>query len=180
MHVRSPRRAEDERHTLDFPVGPFENERLSFLYESGLLDGAPNPVLEDLCRLARERFDVEMALVTLLEEDFQVFRAKCGVGAPHTPRDVAFCNYTILEDHLFIVPDARKDPIFRTNPLVSGEPYLRFYAGAPLTCMENIRLGAFCLLDRQPRELSPGEREELREYAERVVAELIRMITWVA
>lgn len=165
---------------MDFPIGPFESMRLSLLYESGLLDGAPNSVLEELCDTARARFGVETVLVTLLEEDVQTFRARSGIEAASTPRDIAFCNYTILKDDLFIVPDAQVDQNFKSNPLVTGPPHIRFYAGAPLIYMNNIRLGAFCLIDPNPRHLSPGEREELREFADRAVGELVRMIAKVA
>lgn len=165
---------------MDFPVGPFEKMRLSILYESGLLDGDANPVLEELCREARERFQVSTALVTLLEEDVQTFRASCGSQSQSTPRDVAFCNHTILTDDLFIVQDAQTHPTFQSNPMVIGPPFIRFYAGAPLIYMENIRLGAFCVMDGSPGDLDADDREELRELSDRAVSELVRMIMNVA
>lgn len=161
---------------MTFLVSPFENERLSILYETGLLDGEPNPYLEELCADARARFSVQMALVTLLEEDVQCVRSGLGDSSLSTPREVTFCNYTIMENQLFVVPDALKDNRFSAYPAVTGEPYIRFYAGAPLVFGENIRLGSFCLMDPSPRELTPVEHQALHEYASRATEELVRTI----
>lgn len=162
---------------MTFPVSPFENERLSILCESGLLDGEPNPYLEDLCADARTTFGVEMALVTLLEEDVQLLRSGLGGHSLTTPREVTFCNYTILENQLFVVPDARKDSRFSSYPAVTGEPFIRFYAGAPLVYRENIRLGSFCLIDTSARDVSLAEQHALLEYAARATEELVRTIS---
>jgi GAF domain-containing protein len=88
------------------------------------------------------------------------------------PRDVAFCNYTILADEVFVVSDALDDERFRNNPLVTGAPYIRFYAGAPLIFLKNIRLGALCILDTKPRAFSRGDKAELQLFAERAVQEI--------
>lgn len=162
---------------MTFPVSPFENERLSILYETGLLDGEPNPYLEDLCADARAKFGVQMALVTLLEEDVQCVRSGLGDSSLTTPREVTFCNYTILENQLFVVPDARKDSRFSAYPAVTGDPHIRFYAGAPLVYNENIRLGSFCLMDTSPRDVTLAERQALQDYAARATDELVRTIS---
>ncbi len=106
--------------------------------------------------------------MTLLDADVQVLKAKCGIDADRTPRKVAFCNFTILSDQVFTVEDALADARFSANPLVTGPPFIRFYAGAPLVFMEEVRLGAFCLLHPEPRNFTLGERAELQEMADRV------------
>lgn len=115
-----------------------------------------------------------MAAVTLLTEDIQLLMAREGLDADHTPRNVAFCNYTILEDAVFVVPDAHGDPRFRANPLTTGSPFIRFYAGAPLIFLAGLRIGAFCLFDGQARgAFTHGERAELVDFADRAVQILV-------
>lgn len=136
------------------------------------LRGAPTPALDAICETARERFDVPIALVTLLDGERQLFGGRSGTERTQTPRSDAFCNYTILSDEIFVVPDALSDPRFANNPLVTGEPHIRFYAGAPLIYLKEIRLGALCLLDHRPRQFSLGDRAELAELADLVVSEI--------
>lgn len=156
-----------------FPVGPDETERVRALLQMDLINGQQDPKLDALCVEARTRFDVPIALVTLLSASEQVFQGRCGIEQSETPRSVAFCNYTILGDEVFVVEDAQADPRFATNSLVTGAPFIRFYAGAPLTYLRNIRLGAFCLLDARPRTFSLGEREELQLFAESAMSVLV-------
>ncbi len=151
-------------------MGPNERNRLRVLRASGVVEGPSIPALDDLCLEASRHFGVKTAVVTLLEDDLQVFKAKAGIEASSTPRNVAFCNYTILEDRVFVVPDAAADDRFVSNPLVTGHPFIRFYAGAPLVFEEEVRLGALCLLDREPRQFSLGDRAELLEMADRAVS----------
>lgn len=159
---------------MDFPYGPSEKDRLRVLHASGLLDGQRIPALDEICLEAQQHFDVATAIVTLIDVDRQIFKAKQGIAAHGTPRSMAFCNYTILSDKVFVVPDAKKDPIFENNPLVTGPPFVRFYAGAPLVFERDTRLGALCLLNPEPREFSPGDRAELQEMADRVVSIIAR------
>ena len=156
-----------------FPVGPDETERVRALVQMDLISRQQDPKLDALCAEARARFEVSIALVTLLSASKQVFQGGCGIEQSETPRSVAFCNYTILGDEVFVVEDAQADPRFATNPLVTGAPFIRFYAGAPLIYLRNIRLGAFCLLDSQPRSFSLGEREELQLFAESAISVLV-------
>jgi GAF domain-containing protein len=156
-----------------FPVGPDETERMHALLQMGLIDGQQDSRLDALCADARARFDVSIALVTLLSASQQVFQGRCGIEQSETPRSVAFCNYTILGDEVFVVEDAQTDARFATNSLVTGPPFIRFYAGAPLIYLRNIRLGAFCLLDSRPRTFSLGEREELQLFAESAISILV-------
>lgn len=153
----------------DFPLGPNESARLRVLHASGMVGGPAIPALDALCQEAVRNFGVKSAVVTLLDTDVQVLKAKAGMSGETTPRSSAFCNYTILEDRVFVVPDALADPKFATNLLVTGPPFIRFYAGAPLVFQEEVRLGALCLIDPAPRKFSLGDRAELFEMAERAV-----------
>ena len=115
-----------------------------------------------------------MALVTLIDSDRQVVKAGVGTDLQETPRSAAFCDYTIRADEVLVVPDAKEDPRFASNPLVTGVPFIRFYAGAPLTYLRDVRLGAFCLLDTEPRDFSPQEQAELAILADEVVVAIIQ------
>jgi GAF domain-containing protein len=157
---------------MSFPTGPHEEERLQILLETGALDPKQDPVLDSLCEEVRQHFGVPMCTVTLLDRARQQLKAAQGLDTGEMPRDVAFCNYTILADEVFVVSDALDDERFRNNPLVTGAPYIRFYAGAPLIFLKNIRLGALCLLDTKPRAFSRGDRAELQLFAERAVREI--------
>jgi len=150
-------------------VGWNEKERLRVLRASGVINDVKVPGLDVLCAEAARHFSVNTAVVTLLEADIQVFKAKFGTDAPGTPRQFAFCNFTILNDRVFVVEDATADPLFANNPLVTGAPFLRFYAGAPLSFQQEVRLGALCLIHPEPRTFSLGDRAELQEMADRVV-----------
>jgi GAF domain-containing protein len=152
------------------PDDPTEFDRLLALRDTGLLEGPPPPEFEGICQEARERFGVGMALVTLIDHERQVVAARHGTTLEGTPRSDAFCDWTIRADGVLVVPDARHDPRFASNPLVTGEPFIRFYAGAPLVYGRGIRLGALCVLDTRRRDFSPGDRAELAELADRVVA----------
>ena len=154
----------------EFPLGPNEIERMRVLRASGLLVGSAIPALDALCAEAARHFCVNTAVVTLLDTDLQVFKAKFGIEVDSTPRGHAFCNFTILSDRVFTVEDARSDPRFASNPLVTGEPFLRFYAGAPLIFREEVRLGALCLIHPEPRSFSLGDKAELQEMADRATS----------
>ncbi|EYD76380.1 GGDEF domain protein [Rubellimicrobium mesophilum DSM 19309] len=117
------------------------------------------------------------ALVTLIDQDTQVIKARDGSDLQETPRAWAFCDYTIRTDLVFVVPDAAQDERFAANPLVTGEPFIRFYAGAPLIYLQDIRFGALCLLDPQPRraaEFTLGDRAELGGMADEVVSVIVQ------
>lgn len=158
-----------------YPIGPQEGKRLRLLQMSGFADLEKIPALDEICEEARSVFGTRFVTITLLTEDLQILKATSGIDVDSTHRDVAFCNYTILKDDVFVVPDATKDDRFRNNPLITGEPKIRFYAGAPLVYVNNIRLGAFCLLDTiSHADFTLSERAELLEFAERASHVLIR------
>lgn len=167
---------EVRQQDIPFPVGEHEFLRLLRLRESGVAAGLSDPALDALCTEACAQFNVASAAVTILDEDFQHLRARAGIDAESTPRCVAFCNHTILERDVFVVPDARKEDAFRDNPLVTGPPFIRFYAGAALAYSTDLTFGAFCILDSTPREVSLGDRAELADFADRAVALIHRWI----
>jgi GAF domain-containing protein len=146
-------------HQLEF-------ERVQVLRSLPLLNSPASPDLEEICRCAQERFRVEVALMTIVTGDRQIVRAGVGTDLRETSRPDAFCDHLIRADKVLVVSDARQDPRFAANPLVTGEPFLRFYAGAPLIYMRNIRLGGLCVLDTQPREFGPDEQAELADMAD--------------
>lgn len=164
----------------DFPISEYELVRLRKLKEAGFATFTKVPALDALCEEAKAHFGTQMAAVTLLTEDTQVLKARAGVDAVKTPRKIAFCNYTILEDRVFVVLDTSVDPRFSQNPLVINDPNIGFYAGAPLTYLKNLRIGAFCLLDSKPRQtFTIGEKAELVDFAERAVQVLVSQLSKV-
>lgn len=158
----------------DYGPPPQSNEaaRLAALYGYRILDTGFEEAFDRLTRWARDHFQVPVALVSLVDTDRQWFKSACGLGIRETPRDVAFCNYTILHSHPMVVEDALEDPRFRRNPLVTGEPHLRFYAGAPLMTEERLALGTFCLIDYAPRRFSSADRLLLHKLAQVTMAEM--------
>ncbi|WP_090747179.1 GAF domain-containing protein [Paracoccus tibetensis] len=138
-----------------------------------IVDRQRDPELDALCDEARAIFLVPHALVSLIDATRQVFLGRSGLERSETPRSMSFCNYAILGDDVFVVEDAHADPRFMDNPLVTGEPFIRFYAGAPLVYLKDIRLGALCLLDSRPRKFTLGERAELAAMAEAAVSILV-------
>ena len=156
--------------------GRIELQRLRALHETGLLTSAPPAEFEEICARAKEHFRVAIALVTLIDKDVQIIKARVGTTLEETPRSDAFCDYTIRTDDVCVVPDATKDARFASNPLVTGEPFIRFYAGAPLIYLRDIRLGALCLLDPKPREFSLGDKAELVEMSDEVVSAIMRQV----
>lgn len=156
------------------PLPPDEAERLASLRALGLLDTPPEERFDRITRIARTLFDVPIAAISLVDADRQWFKSRQGLGAEQTPREVSFCGHAILGSELFEIPDATRDERFRDNPLVAGEPNLRFYAGAPLSAPDGRRIGTLCVIDRRPRELTPAQKAALRDLAacaEREIAE---------
>lgn len=150
-----------------------EYQRFQALHALHLLDAPAPPDLQDLCREAQEHFQVAMALVTLVYSEHQVVWARAGTDLEGTPRSDAFCDHLIRCDEVLVVPDATKDARFASNPLVTGEPFVRFYAGAPLIFTREVRLGGLCLLDTEPREFSPAERADLAKLADEVMFRIL-------
>lgn len=135
-----------------------EQARLQSLHELNILDTPPDPAFDTLAALASRVCESEIALVSLVDTDRQWFKAKVGLDAVQTSRDLAFCAHAILNpDRMLEVPDATKDPRFADNALVTSAPGIRFYAGVPLSTEDGQCLGALCVIDRYPRRLSVGQ-----------------------
>ena len=154
------------------PLPSNEADRLHTLHEYQILDTFPEQAFDDLTRLAAHICGTPTAVISLVDADRQWFKSKVGIDASETPRDVAFCSYTILEPNVFIVRDACQDVRFVDNPLVTSDPKIRFYAGAPLITSDNFALGAICTIDYIPRDLSPEQQEALQIIARQVITQL--------
>ena len=140
-----------------------EEQRLNDLYDHAVLDGPSNAQLDRIVNLAAEILGTPIALISLVDRDRQWFLSRQGLDARETARDVAFCDHAIRSDRVFVVADALLDSRFRDNPLVQGEPKIRFYAGAPLISRSGQRLGTLCAIDRQPHLLTPYQEELLTQ-----------------
>ncbi len=149
-----------------------EPARMEALRSLKVLDSESEERFDRVTRLASRLFDVPIALVSLVDHSRQWFKSRHGLEATETPREISFCGHAILEDEVFVVPDAAADPRFHDNPLVTGDPRIRFYAGCPLRPVGNQRVGTLCLIDRAPRTLTPEEQDTLRDLAGVVEREL--------
>ena len=157
-----------------------EAERLASLGASGLLDGPSTSTVERLPQLAREHFDVQGAALTLVTADELVTKSAAGVSGGTQPREITFCHETIRFDRTLVVPDTHRDPRFSDSPLVTGPPYIRFYAGHPIQGPGNMRLGALCLTDDRPRTFSAADERKLRTLAALVQLEIWTHVPVVA
>lgn len=155
--------------------GKPDNEavRLKQLQSLKLLDTPPEERFDRLTRLARRLFNVPIALVSLVDANRQWFKSNAGLETSETPREVSFCGHAILEDEIMEICDAEHDVRFHDNPLVKGQPGIRFYAGHPLSLDDGSKMGTLCLLDTQPRTLNDDERELLRDLASMAEQELV-------
>ncbi|NJK74496.1 MAG: GAF domain-containing protein [Microcoleus sp. SU_5_6] len=156
------------------PLPENEAARLEALAGYEILDTPEEAEFDDLTRIAASICGTPIALISLVDADRQWFKSKVGLEASQTPREQAFCARTILQSEPFIVPNALEDDRFATNPLVTGDPNIRFYAGAPLITSDGCALGSLCVIDRTPRNLSPEQIEALQALS-RQVARLIEM-----
>lgn len=159
-----------------YPVAHDEAERLLALDAARLVDTPPESVFDRLTWLASQVTDSPMALISLLTARRQWFKSRIGVQVGETPRDWAFCSHAILQNGLFVVEDASRDPRFQDNPLVIGEPHIRFYAAFPLLDGSGHPLGTLCILDREPRKLRDREVRALRELAALASEEIQRRV----
>ncbi|WP_414662499.1 hybrid sensor histidine kinase/response regulator [Horticoccus sp. 23ND18S-11] len=150
-----------------------ESSRVAALRRYEILDTAPDQAFDDLVFLASEICQAPAAMVTLIDENRQWFKARLGLDLSETSRDLAFCAHSILQgDQVFEVPDASEDPRFADHPAVVDGPRFRFYAGAPLVDPDGHALGTVCVMDHVPRTLPPEKREALRALSRRAVAQL--------
>jgi diguanylate cyclase (GGDEF)-like protein len=164
---------------LRAPLSSRESERLIALRHYEILDTPPEPEFDDITLLAAHILQTPIALITLVDADRQWFKSRVGYDRSETPFELSFCAHAILEEGIFEVPDTDNDERFRLNDLVTAEPHIRFYAGAPLITSEGYRLGTICALDRVPRKLEISQLRALRSLARQVVALLeLRRLNW--
>ena len=154
------------------PLPDNEAERIRRLDELGILDTLEEQAYDDLTNLAATICDTPIALVSLVDRDRQWFKSHHGLDARETPRDVAFCSHAILDDNVFVVEDSGKDERFFDNPLATGAPLVKFYAGAPLVTSDNLRLGTLCVIADEPRTISEAQKSSLGALARQVVSQL--------
>lgn len=155
------------------PRPPDEQARLASLYELEILDTPPEERFDRIGRLARTLLEVPIAFVSLVDENRQWLKAgEETLGTQETCRDTSFCGHAILSPTPLIIPDAREDERFHDNPLVTGPPHIRFYAGYPLSTLQGFRVGTLCVVDHQPRELTEGEQAALNDLARMTETEL--------
>ena len=147
---------------IEAPRPPDEAARLRALHDLGVLFTPAEERFDRVTRLAARFLRVPMALVSLVDSRVQWFKASHGVRATETPRAISFCAHAILGEETFVVPDTLEDPRFRDGPLVTGEPYIRFYAGHPLRVADGSKVGTLCVMDTRPRRLHEADLETLR------------------
>lgn len=139
-----------------------EAARIAALNRYAILDSEPEESFDDLVILAAHVCKAPMALLSLVDDHRQWFKSKVGVEVRETPKEISVCAHAIQQHDLFIVPDMLEDARFRENPLVVGEPRIRFYAGAPLVNEDGFALGTLCVADREPRELDEEQKAALQ------------------
>ena len=140
-----------------------EEKRVEALESYRVLDTAPHPSFDCVTRAAQTAFDTPIALISLIDETRQWFKSCLGLPVRETPREISFCTHAIRQDEVFVVEDAAEDERFAQNPLVTGEPRIRFYAGAPIIDEEGFALGTLCVIDREPRSFDERDRRLLAE-----------------
>lgn len=155
---------------LTAPLLRNEAERLAALRSYSVLDTPVEAAFDDITRIAARICRVPIALVSLVEDSRQWFKSEFGLGERQTPIGSSMCAHAILQPDILEVPDARLDPRFANNPLVTGALGLRFYAGANLRTSEGHPLGTVCVIDTQPRQLNPEQRETLTALARQTMA----------
>ena len=157
---------------MSAPPPENEPERLAKLREYEILDSPAERTFDRVTRIAARFFNVPMAAVSLLDEHRLWRKARFGLRMSEHCRETSFCSHAILQDTVLVVPDTQADPRFASNPHVANSPHIRFYAGAPLCTGDGVRLGALCVMDRVPRQMTTAERQTLADLANVVVDEL--------
>jgi adenylate cyclase len=154
------------------PLHENEEERLKAVHALDLLDTPPEERFDAVVRLATRLFQVPISYVALLDKDRQWFKSQCGMGTSETPREMAFCSFTILQDEPFIIPDAQSDSRYANNPLVTGDPHIGAYAGVPLSDMNHQKVGTLCLADHCARDFTEKDTAILKDLAHLIEREL--------
>ncbi len=151
---------------MAYPIPTNEAERLSALQSLAILDTPATPEFNAVVALLRDIFATPIAAISFVDRDRQWFKSIDGLRCSETSRDAAFCAYTICSGAPLVIPDATLDNRFADNPLVVGEPFIRSYAGMPLSIEAGHNLGSLCLIDTKPRHFTTGEMARLRRLAD--------------
>jgi GAF domain-containing protein len=149
-----------------------EAERLAALHQTKILDTPPEQIYDEAVQMAASICETPISAVSLVDGQRQWFKAKVGLGVSETPREHAFCAHTILNEEITVVQNALVDERFAQNPLVTGDPHIRFYAGVPLVTGEGHALGSLCVIYQKPRELKPGQIAALKWLARMVIDQI--------
>lgn len=157
---------------MKYPIAPDDDKRVSFIKELAILDNAPNENLDRVVTLCREIFNVPIANISIVSDDREWFMSRAGQESVEESRDVALCNFTIVGNDIFEVPNALEHPEISTSPLVIEDPGIRYYAGAPIQ-YDQYNLGALCLIDLKPRPpMDEHSRNILKALSEMVAREI--------
>jgi len=154
------------------PIPENEAARLETLRQYQVLDTDSEEAFDDLTRLAAYICDTPTALISLVDANRQWFKARVGIQARETPRNISLCGHAIIHQGCFIVEDALFDERFADNPLVINEPFIRFYAGMPLISPEGFAIGTLCVMDRKPRQLDDKQIDALERLSNQVMSQL--------
>jgi len=157
---------------MSAPIPQNEAKRLKVLWQYEVLDTVPEELFDDLTELAGRICEAPIALISLVDEKRQWFKSRVGTTLHQTARDISFCSHAIAQSDLFIVPDALRDERFAHSPLVTTDPKIRFYAGAPLITPDGHAMGTLCVIDKVPRKLRLEQKQALRILARHVVSQL--------
>jgi two-component sensor histidine kinase len=157
---------------MEAAVHPRQGERLRALYSYEILDTDREKEFDDVVKLAAEICGTAISVINLIDSERQWFKAEVGLGVRETPLATSICSHVILENEFVEINDTLKDPRMLDNPLCCGEPGLRFYAGALLTSDDGLPIGTLCVLDWEPKALTPLQRDTLRVLARQVMAQL--------
>jgi anti-sigma regulatory factor (Ser/Thr protein kinase) len=149
-----------------------EAERLRDLHSYKILDTDPEQSFDDLTLIASQICGAPVALITLVDEDRQWFKSRVGIDIKETPRSISFCAHAIQQKGIFTVPDASNDVRFKDNPVVKGDPHIRFYAGAPIESRDGHALGTLCVIDYVPRTLTDEQNNALQALERQVAAQM--------
>ncbi len=149
-----------------------EAERLFILRALNLLDTPMEERFDRITRIVCNALNVPMAAITLVDDTRQWFKSSQGICVAETSRKDAFCAHAILESDMMLVPDASKDPRFHDNPLVTGDPYIRFYAGYPITVRNAFNIGTLCAIDNKSRQLTEAQKNIMQDLAQIVESEI--------
>lgn len=147
------------------PIPKNESLRLASLYAMNILDTPPEERFDRLTRAATQIFHVPISTLTIIDANREWFKSCQGLAKKEGDRAISFCGHALVEDEILVIPDTKKDDRFADNPLVTDNPYIRFYAGVPIINKEKQRVGVFCIKDTKPREFSKEDREILKGLA---------------